>query len=113
MRALFVFHLWTFSLIFFRSGSVADAFAYMRGLVGNFVWDSAALLNGLSVVEWTAITAAPVVLMLFELWQGDRGFLPFLGERSFPVRLVLLALLLFTTLLLGPMDAQEFIYFQF
>ena len=113
MRALFVFHLWTFSLIFFRSGSVADALAYMHGLFGRFAWDVGALLNGLSTVEWAAIAGAPVVLVLFELWQGDRGFLPFLGERSFPVRLLLLAGLLFATLLLGPMDAQEFIYFQF
>lgn len=113
MRALFVFHLWTFSLIFFRSGSVADALAYMHGLFGRFAWDVGALLNGLSTVEWAAIAGAPIVLMLFELWQGDRGFLPFLGERSFPVRLLLLAGLLFATLLLGPMDAQEFIYFQF
>ena len=111
-RALFVFHLWVFSLIFFRSASLGDALGTMRGMLGTG-WDLAALLAGFSPVEWCAIACTPVVLMALEWWQGDRGWLPFITTRAFGVRLALGVALFFAILLLGPMNSQQFIYFQF
>jgi D-alanyl-lipoteichoic acid acyltransferase DltB (MBOAT superfamily) len=111
-RAVFVFHLWAFSLIFFRSANIGDAFGYMHGMAAGG-WDRAALLAGFSPVEFCAIACAPLVLMALEIWHGERGWLPFIAARSFLVRLALGAVLFFAILLLGPMNSQTFIYFQF
>jgi len=112
-RAAFVFHLWVFSLIFFRSPSLADALNYLQGIVADGGWSLAVLLAGFSPVEWCAIAVAPLVLTALELWQGDRGWLPFTASRTFAVRLAFGVGLFFVILLLGPMDSQQFIYFQF
>jgi D-alanyl-lipoteichoic acid acyltransferase DltB (MBOAT superfamily) len=111
-RAALVFHLWVFSLVFFRSASLAEALAYLAG-IGGSGWDSTALLAGFSPVEWCAIACAPLALMALELWQGDGGWLAFLASRSFGVRLLLGVTLFFAILLLSPMNSQQFIYFRF
>jgi len=110
---LLTFHLWVFSLIFFRSSSVGEACAYVDGLVSRMAWSKPALRAGLSWVELCALTAPIFALMALEVWRGRDTWSEFLEARSAPVRLALYLLLFFSILTLGPMDAQEFIYFQF
>ncbi len=113
IRVFYIFNIWSFSLIFFRSQTIQDAFDYVEGIFGRFHWSAEALLNGFSPVEWTVIAVAPLILMLLEFFQGDRGIVAFLATLSFPVRALLLAFLFFATVVLGPMDSHQFVYFQF
>jgi alginate O-acetyltransferase complex protein AlgI len=110
---LLTFHLWAFSLIFFRSQGVGDAFVYMEGLASRMAWSEAALLAGLTWPDLIAITLPIFALLALEVWQGERTWLQFLERRSAPFRVVLYVLLFFSILTLGPMESQEFIYFQF
>lgn len=112
-RAVVVFHLWAFSLIFFRAENLGHAVAYLGGLFSTEGWRTQDLLIGEPLVEWIAIASAPLVLLLLERLHGDEGWRPFVARASFATRLALFVLLFFGTLLFAPMHSQQFIYFQF
>jgi D-alanyl-lipoteichoic acid acyltransferase DltB (MBOAT superfamily) len=113
LGVLLTFHLWAFSLVFFRSQSVGEALLYLDGLWTRMAWSSEALRAGLTGVELLAITAPLLVFALLEVWRGRTSWPAFLAARAAPLRLVLYLLFFFAILTLGPLDSQEFIYFQF
>ncbi len=111
--ALVTFHLWTFSLVFFRSASLGEAFSYLDGLWSRMAWSKPAIRLDMPWKEFYAIALPIVVLMALEIWRGRRTWLEFLERRSAPFRLVLYLALFFSILVLSPLGSQEFIYFQF
>jgi alginate O-acetyltransferase complex protein AlgI len=113
LGALLTFHLWTFSLIFFRSQSVGDAFVFMERLWSEMAWSEPALLAGLSWPELWAIVIPAFSWFALELVRGEQSWLEFLERRPAPVGVLIQLSMFFSILTLGVMGSQQFVYFQF
>jgi D-alanyl-lipoteichoic acid acyltransferase DltB (MBOAT superfamily) len=113
LRVVLTFHLWCFSLIFFRAATLADAVTFIEGLGAGVAWSEAAFLAGLSWTELIAITVPAVALSGLEFSQGERTWLEFLDRRPVLVSVILQLLMFYSILTLGVMDSQQFVYFQF
>jgi len=113
---LFVTMLWDLSLIFFRSGTFADAMT----MFGNLGFGNVAELYqyGLDQVEFKFTIYLLIGLMLIELllknWQ--ERIENFFFNKFFPLRWVVYVVIIIATIYLGVYGIgsdNAFIYFQF
>lgn len=113
---LFVTVLWGFSLVFFRTGSFADAMA----MFGNLGFGNASDLynHGLDQVEFNFVLYLLAGLMLIELLLKNRQekVEEFFFNRFFPLRWLAYFVIVLATVYLGVYGIgsdNAFIYFQF
>jgi alginate O-acetyltransferase complex protein AlgI len=106
LAVLITFHLVLVGWIFFRAGSITDAF-YVLGAI----WNGEGTIVG-PMTLWQFRLAVVSILALLSV-QALRELWP--GPRSAPtwVRWSMDYALIFAILLFGEFGAQEFIYFQF
>ncbi|MBN2309601.1 MAG: MBOAT family protein [Candidatus Hydrogenedentes bacterium] len=115
LQVLIVFHLWTFATIFFRANMIGDVFVLLSTACQDFsLWDPK-VFGPMNPVELGVGLACVALLHGVELVQ-ELTTRP-LEERF--VRLPVAArwafyyLLIFSILVLGNFQENEFVYFQF
>ncbi len=105
--ALLSFHLWTLSMILFRSQSLMQSVSFLRALSVDWRWDAAITPMGLVLL----LCAAP--LILFDVLQRRAGTELFCLRWPAPWRAAAAVVLIHLMVIFGRSDGVEFIYFQF
>jgi alginate O-acetyltransferase complex protein AlgI len=112
MKVLITFHLFVFSLIFFRAASLDDAALVFRGLLDGAGW-TRRLFVGLSPYEFLLALGGIAVLQIVHFMERKENMRSFLSARSPYVRYPVYVMILLALLMFGEFGAREFIYFQF
>jgi D-alanyl-lipoteichoic acid acyltransferase DltB (MBOAT superfamily) len=107
LQILGMFHLVLFGWLLFRVENMSQFERLMAGLLGP--WDS-----WVSAWDMLLYMALPLTsLAVVQIWQGKTGELEVLARASWPVRTVVLSLMISAILFLNRSNTIEFIYFQF
>ena len=110
LRVLMVFSLVTFSWIFFRSESIADAFEYIVRIFSDFSFETYLHPKGYRVVDYIILLAG-FIIYEYIIRKDERS--PF-NFKSRIVRFVLYTLVVLMILLFYDSEIdRSFIYFQF
>ena len=116
-RVSFTFLLISFSWLFFRADSIGEAFAlisYMFSEPVNRTGQMASsMIGGLSWVNFYIAVAAIILLLTMEFFQEKKSIHVLLAERPTWVRWGIYYFVIFSILLFGIYQQQEFIYGQF
>ncbi|MDY3918783.1 MAG: MBOAT family O-acyltransferase [Candidatus Limivivens sp.] len=122
-KVLITFLLTTLAWIFFRAPSILDGFQFLERICTKWnpeVWiDHSWKYLGLDPKEWVVLGAALLILLAVDCirYFGKLRIDEFVMKQSFVIRLGIIYVLLFMTLLYGVYgqgyDASQFIYFQF
>ncbi len=110
IRSFIGFHFIILSLIFFRAGSMGDAWTMFTHL---FSTTSTQVIVGINTYEFSLLLASICVLLVVDLIELRENVRSFLKRRPVWVRFPIYAALLFCILMFGEYGAKEFIYFQF
>ncbi len=107
---VFTFVLISFTWIFFRANTFADAFYIIRSLFSPTTMD----FSTIPELRVCVSIAAAAVLFAVELFQNvGRNVLNRIFTMPHPVRLVLYAVAVAVIVIFGAYDNKAFIYFQF
>jgi D-alanyl-lipoteichoic acid acyltransferase DltB (MBOAT superfamily) len=112
-KRLLVFNLVTLSVIFFRAGSLADAWLILRSLADGIDGAGTAFLGLIENENLILGFAFTLVLAAVEGLLGEESLEAVLARRHHVVRLTAVALLVAVIFWFGVFNADEFIYFQF
>ena len=105
--------LFALSLIFFRMGSISDAFYYLRN-ISFTVHDSWKEMNiGITDHYCLVIGLSLLALFIFEYFNAKRDLLEALEQQPAWVRWSIYYLLIFALFSMGSFEAESFIYLQF
>ena len=122
-RISLTFLLVSFSWLFFRAGSLSEAFALISRMFlfsrpvtladveGVSLEES--MIGGLSIANFCIATAAIIFLLIVEFFQEKKSIYQLLAERPIWLRWGLYYFVIFSILLFGIYQQQEFIYGQF
>jgi alginate O-acetyltransferase complex protein AlgI len=109
LKVLVTFNCISFSLIFFRAGSLSDAFTIVKNIFTvkwevPFIGDFFTTTYGLFGI---------IVVLLFELFQKDLSIVAYINKHRILWRWSFYYLCLISIILLGALNGVSFIYFQF
>ncbi len=123
LKIVITFALFSFSLIFFRSETVGDAFRVIKRLFVRFdpwiLFDGGLYEIGLNRTEMGILFFALIVLLLVDLVRYRKGMMidAFLMSQNYWFGCFVVIVLLLATFVYGvygpEFEAQQFIYFQF
>lgn len=105
--------LFAFSLVFFRSATVSDAFYFLRNI--SFRTDGEWTEINLGMSDHVCIVAgcAFVLIMLFEYLMSKKDLFRSLEKQKTWVRWIIYFLTVFAIFAFGKFSSDEFIYLQF
>jgi len=110
LQIIITFSIVTFSRIFFRSESVADAFRYIELIFYDFRWESYSHPLGYRMIDYFVLIIAFIIYEYF-IRKDERS--PFKFKNKV-IRFLAYALIIFTMLLFYDDNVdRSFIYFQF
>ncbi len=122
-RISVTFLLVSFSWLFFRAGSVTDAFTLISRmflLPGPVTLADAesgsiekSMIGGLTFANFCIAVAAIILLLIVEFLQEKKSIYQLLADRPIWLRWGLYYFVIFSILLFGIYEQQEFIYGQF
>ncbi len=110
IRALIGYHLIILSLVFFRAGSMGDAWTMFTHL---FTTTTTNAVVGINHYEFNLLLLGIAVLLFVDLIELRENIRSFLKRRPVWVRFPIYAALVLAILMFGEYGAKEFIYFQF
>ncbi len=118
LRIMITFALVSFSWIFFRARSLGEAFTLISRMFSGSVPVKAAavegsMIVGLSAANFVTVVSAVVVLVIIEMLLEKRSIHHLLAERPTWLRWAIYYLVIFSILLFGIFEQQEFIYGRF
>lgn len=115
-KGVMTFLLVSFAWIFFRANNLSDGLYIVPHLFTG--WDELdahllSFINGELKFKLIVGLASIGVLWLIHGLQGEKGFSPWLSERSVWLRWPFYYLMILSILLCGSFGSKDFIYFQF
>jgi len=118
LRVLITFHLFVFSLIFFRANSLADAWLVVRRVLEFrpaqlFSFAPLGLSPQFGRYHMALALLSIFLLEVTHLLQRRGDLIPVLAQRPTGVRWAVYYALMFGIIFFGVLEANQFIYFQF
>ncbi|MFC1712620.1 MBOAT family O-acyltransferase [Candidatus Poribacteria bacterium] len=112
VRIFITFHLVCFGWVFFRANSLSDAVHIIRNIPINIL-NTSRLVKPLGEF-WFMIALLSIAVLLFaQVLQRSKPGMQFLNVKPIALRWSCYYLIIFAIVLLGVMEENQFIYFQF
>lgn len=122
-QTVVTFGLTTIAWVFFRAGSLREAYYYLRHMCGHlsleFIGNKELLKVGLDAIEWNILLVSLVIMLLVGLlrYVKHQTLDAFLMKQAFWFRWLVIYILLLMILIFGQygpaFNMQNFIYSQF
>ena len=122
-QMVYTFALTTFAWIFFRAGSISEAFTYITNMFTKWnpwvIFDGSMFNLGLDATEVTVLVASVILLTIMDILRVTKGktFGEMMLEQNPPFRIIVVLLLIVLIIVFGEygimFDSKKFIYFDF